>query len=223
LGPDRRILYVAQFGELPEGTLEKLGPILSAGLGLPCKKTKLRGFQPKAWNAKRRQLDGSALLADLARHLPDDAAALLLIVKDDLWVEPLNFVFGVALPLTRVGVFSLARLDTPRRLAHVVQHEVGHVLGLEHCVFYRCLMQGVNSLDEVDANGIHLCPACLDKLAWRVGIDPRSRAASYAEALEVAGLAVDAKSAGDALAAPRFRATAKPGAAVGPAGPKKKK
>ncbi|HEY3447493.1 MAG TPA: archaemetzincin [Myxococcales bacterium] len=214
LAPERRLLYLAPFGKLPAGTLEKLGPVLAAGLGLPWKETKLDDFKPNAWDARRRQLDASAMLAALAPRLPEDAAALLLVVEDDLWAEPLNFVFGVANPETRVGVFSLARLDTPRRLAHLVQHEVGHVLGLDHCIYYRCLMQGVNSLAEVDANGIHLCPVCLDKLAHRVGVDPRRRAASYAKALERAGLAADAKTAADALAAKRFQAA--PAAPTGP-------
>lgn len=50
----------------------------------------------------------------------------------------------------------------------VLAHEMGHVLGMEHCVYYQCLMGGSNSLEESDAGPLHLCPVDLRKLGVAV-------------------------------------------------------
>ena len=44
---------------------------------------------------------------------PADAAAVIGLVSEDLWCAPLNFVFGVADPEQRVGVWSFRRLGNP--------------------------------------------------------------------------------------------------------------
>ncbi|KAH3757553.1 hypothetical protein Pelo_10669 [Pelomyxa schiedti] len=53
-----------------------------------------------------------------------------------------------------------------RRILQLVYHEVGHVIGLAHCVWWQCCMNGANSLAESDAQPLCLCPAELSKLAW---------------------------------------------------------
>ena len=35
---------------------------------------------------------------------------------------------------------------------------------IEHCIFYKCLMNGFNSANEGDKNPIDMCPICLRKL-----------------------------------------------------------
>ena len=97
----------------------------------------------------------------------------------DTW----SFVFGEALVDERVGVISIARYD-PRfydksadpvlllcRSCKVLAHETGHMLGLLHCVFFNCLMNGSNSLAESDRRPLHLCPVDLRKLHWSLGFD----------------------------------------------------
>ena len=32
-------------------------------------------------------------------------------------------------------------------------HEICHILGMKHCTFYSCLMQGANSLEEAEKRG----------------------------------------------------------------------
>jgi archaemetzincin len=48
-------------------------------------------------------------------------------------------------------------------------------LGIEHCIWYRCLMNGSNHLAESDARPLHLCPVDLRKLQWSVGFDVAER------------------------------------------------
>ena len=51
-----------------------------------------------------------------------------------------------------------------RRCFRLISHEMCHVLGLRHCIYYSCLMNGVNNDEEMDRTPLHLCPICLRKL-----------------------------------------------------------
>jgi archaemetzincin len=127
----------------------------------------------------------------LAPRLPQDALALLGVTMADLFPDPSwNYVFGQARFTERIGVYSLLRYtpefheqpDSPeaqalllRRSLKVVAHETGHMVSMAHCPFYECLMNGVNSLPELDRSPIWLCPVCLRKLQWNLKLDLRDR------------------------------------------------
>jgi archaemetzincin len=63
------------------------------------------------------------------------------------------------------------RLLLLRRSCKVLAHETAHMFGIEHCIWYRCLMNGSNHLAESDARPLHLCPVDLHKLQWSIGFD----------------------------------------------------
>jgi len=58
------------------------------------------------------------------------------------------------------------------RAAKLTSHELVHTLGVKHCVYFRCRMNGCNSLEESDASPAHLCPVCLRKLHLALDFDP---------------------------------------------------
>jgi archaemetzincin len=148
-----------------------------------------RGFGPQV--ESRFVLDSI-----LVRRRPADAVALLALSTYDLYPEPRwNFVFGQAAPRRGVGVWSMARFGDPSRSADEEQmvlartirtasHEFGHILGLAHCIAWHCLMNGSNSLPELDARPLELCPACLAKVAAGLALEPRARTAALADVLE---------------------------------------
>jgi archaemetzincin len=127
----------------------------------------------------------------LPGRLSVDAVCYLAITMADLYPEERwNFVFGQASLSQRVGVYSMARYfpqfwgqqQSPescflalRRSCKVLAHEVGHIFGLDHCIHYRCTMNGSNSLEESDQRPLRLCPFCLKKLQWNRGFDPVKR------------------------------------------------
>ena len=43
-------------------------------------------------------------------------------------------------------------------------HEICHVLGMTHCPYFECLMNGSNLVPEADKKPFALCPICLRKL-----------------------------------------------------------
>lgn len=127
----------------------------------------------------------------LGPRVPKHAVIYVGVTLEDLYPdEKWNYVFGEASLEDRVGVYSLARFypqfwgepDTDRarkkgfaRSMAVLAHETGHAFGLEHCTDYECVMNGSNSLDELDRQFAELCPVCLRKLAWNTGFDPVKR------------------------------------------------
>ncbi len=145
------------------------------------------------------------ILETLEQRLPEDAYALMAVTDADLYAAPdWNFVFGQASLRGRVGVMSLARLDPAaygvemegdaarailtRRALTVLAHEIGHIFGLKHCVFFRCVMGGANDLREIDSAPLHACPVCLRKLQKIAKFDPAERYLRLARLFRRAGL-----------------------------------
>ncbi|KAH7134206.1 hypothetical protein EDB81DRAFT_93294 [Dactylonectria macrodidyma] len=52
------------------------------------------------------------------------------------------------------------------RVARTMAHELGHCLGLDHCVYYACAMQGSAGMAEDMRQPPYLCPVCLSKISW---------------------------------------------------------
>ena len=131
------------------------------------------------------QLKTRDILPLLAAHLPADAGCVLGVTGYDLYPhDTWSFVFGEALLDDRVGVFSVARYDPAfygkptddsaillQRSCKVLAHEACHMLGMLHCVFFNCLMNGSNHLAESDRRPLHLCPVDLRKLHWSLSFD----------------------------------------------------
>ncbi|CAF1069404.1 unnamed protein product [Adineta steineri] len=130
--------------------------------------------------------------------------------------EGWNFVYGQACFVEHVGVYSFARLDplfyrataeeiqrTPlteehsiiilRRCIKIILHEVGHIFGLYHCIYYLCLMNGFNNETEMDWKPLHLCPVCLHKLYSTLQFDVRHLYATFANLCDTYGLEKECK------------------------------
>lgn len=162
--------------------VEVLGPLMTDAKGIRDRRNPYTG---------NRQILTTDILALLKKRLPRDAFCALAITMEDLYPDPSwNFVFGQASFRDRVGVFSFARYDPAfygekpgkndqeillRRSCKVLAHETCHMFQLEHCVFFKCLMNGSNHLRESDARPLTLCPVCLRKLHFSIGFDVAER------------------------------------------------
>lgn len=111
------------------------------------------------------------------------------------------FVAGMAAGNQRVGVFSFSRYNPTlgfssefwykshtllgakemsnseqqrimlQRSCKLLVHEVAHLLGVDHCIWYSCCMNGSGHLKEDFEQSMHLCPVDLRKLATLCGFD----------------------------------------------------
>ncbi len=120
----------------------------------------------QAYNPYRGQYDAELVLQYLSRLDYPDVLRLIALVSFDLYVEGLNFVFGLAQHGGRNAVVSIHRLRTTdeelffERVKKELLHELGHTFGLGHCQDRRCVMSFSNSVFEVDIKGSDFCPRC---------------------------------------------------------------
>jgi archaemetzincin len=193
-GTARRVLYLQPFGSFDAGQdlpLDLLSRFAAAFFALEVAvlpAVPVTGLMMRI-NSRtgQRQLLTGDLLALLAARRPARACCVVGITMEDLYPGPAwNFVFGEASPPDRVGVYSFARYlpgeaGAPagslllRRSCKVLAHETAHLLGIAHCVFYSCLMNGSNHLAESDARPLHPCPVDLRKLQHSIGFDVTAR------------------------------------------------
>jgi archaemetzincin len=61
------------------------------------------------------------------------------------------------------------------RSCRLLVHEAGHLLGLGHCIYYACCMNGSGHLQEDFSQPMHLCPIDLRKLHCLSAFDPVAR------------------------------------------------
>ncbi|KAL1524615.1 hypothetical protein AB1Y20_019504 [Prymnesium parvum] len=151
------------------------------------------------------QLEAPSVHALLARHRPRDAFALVAYAADDLCdsSKGFSFLFGQANLDKGTAVVSFARYQdampslTLRRCALVLCHEVGHLFGIKHCIWGRCIMNGSNHLEEADSRGFALCPVELCKLASSLAavqpLDATAREEAMLRWLGAHGLHADAE------------------------------
>ncbi len=139
------------------------------------------------WQSGAPQTYAGDLLVGLAAAgRPADALCVMGVTLRDLYPHAVvNFAFGEASEQRRVGVFSMARFGPPycdqsrqavrevltRRCCRVVAHEICHIIGIQHCIYYRCLMNGSADMAESDRRPLHICPVDLRKLHWAIHFD----------------------------------------------------
>lgn len=61
------------------------------------------------------------------------------------------------------------RAEYFRRAGRLINHELGHNYGLEHCIHHHCFMNGSGNLEEDFATPAIACGICLRKLQFRLG------------------------------------------------------
>lgn len=192
----RNKIYLQPLGKFIDGQSPSLEALKAYGAGyfgmdvlilpiLPVSGSKLSmRINPFSRN---RQLLTPRVLMFLKKTLPTDAFCILGVTMEDLYPHPSwNFVFGQASAQDRVGVFSFARYDSAfygeergenyqelllHRSCKVLVHETTHMFSLAHCIFFNCVMNGSNHLQESDARPMHLCPVCLRKLQFSISFD----------------------------------------------------
>lgn len=138
-------------------------------------------------------------LMQLRKLIPADAICMIGLTMLDLFGDNSDlFVAGMAAGNQRVAIFSLYRYDpclsfstehwfqiqedhkmqSKERQKIILQrgckllvHEICHLLGIDHCIYYDCCMNGSGHLAEDFRQPMHLCPVDLRKLHTLVGFN----------------------------------------------------
>lgn len=212
----RRVVYLQPWLTRPpdeDRLTERMASLLSAWFQREVRVLPGRPMPARAYDRQSRQFRIGVLVANLAAKRPADALLVLAVTDRDLRLGSFDHAFGWGSLKHRVAILSTARLgrgeDARRRALGLAVHEATHCLSLLHCTYYRCLMNGAASPQEADRRPLQLCPECLAKLDYSVGIDPARRYPALAEVFEKAGLKTDAARTVAAQAAMKALKTAK--------------
>ncbi|CDW86518.1 archaemetzincin-2 isoform 1 [Stylonychia lemnae] len=104
----------------------------------------------------------------------------IILVDSDLYPrDGWNYIFGSTKAKSRICLISIARhdpnfgikglsvpLDINKIMYRAIKtstHEFCHILQMQHCQYYECLMNGSNKLEEADRKPFLLCPVCTRK------------------------------------------------------------
>ena len=135
------------------------------------------------YSVERHQYHSTLLLAYLLKHLPEQGDKIIGITNVDIYIPILTFLFGEAQFNGRGAVMSTYRLNAqfyglPRndkllydRTLKEILHELGHTLGLVHCVDFECVMNSSTYVENIDLKKALFCNSCQDKIG--IGCDNR--------------------------------------------------
>ena len=160
----------------------------------------------------RFQLCVDSGLLQLKEYMPDDALCMIALTMCDLFQSKSDlFVAGMAAGGNRTAIFSLSRYDpnlsfstefwydiqTTKcykqkerikqlllRSCRLLVHEINHLLGIAHCIYYTCCMNGSGHLAEDFKQPMFLCPVDLKKLQKLCGFDVLTRYKALREFLK---------------------------------------
>lgn len=125
-----------------------------------------------AYDSSRQQYWSTPILERLGEWGNPSSDRVLGIAEVDLFVPILTFVFGEALLNRPPALISLFRLRPSfyglpgndrlllERAKKEAVHELGHTLGLIHCLAFDCVMRASRVADEIDLKSDSFCPRC---------------------------------------------------------------
>lgn len=154
-------------------------------------------FEPDMGNYQVRM---DTAFCELDKLVPSDSLFVIVITMLDLYCDTSDlFVAGIGNVSNKLAIFSCLRYDPAlkfsetfwferkiypdvmpllqretlllQRSCKLIVHEIGHILGISHCIYYECVMNGSGNLDEDYRQPHHLCPVDLRKIVTLCGVN----------------------------------------------------
>lgn len=169
--PGEHSIALSPIGDFDTALLEKLCKAVHHAFGIPARTHLLLEDIRFAWNVERRQFHSTPILERLAATTPPWAMKVAALVKVDLYIPILTYVYGEAQLRGRACVVSTFRLSEglppltaeatfQDRVNKEIIHELGHTFNLRHCVDPSCIMHYCRTESDVDRKSDNLCRYC---------------------------------------------------------------
>jgi archaemetzincin len=164
-------IAVSPIGDFDQPMVDGLCETIFKHFGIPATPHPILNDITFAWNAERRQYHSTPVLEQLAAKAPPWAIKVAAIVKVDLYIPILTYVYGEAQLKGRACIISVFRLNKSlpslsadsafqARLGKEIIHELGHTFNLRHCSDPTCIMHYCRTEADVDRKSEHLCRYC---------------------------------------------------------------
>lgn len=165
-------LFITAVGAVDASVMRAVETGIGRHLGLETRRLPALPEPEFAWDAGRCQFSSSAILSAVVDRCPPGVASLAALTEADLFIPMLTFIYGQAQLGGVAALISLARLRQefyglpadPHLLADravkETLHEVGHTLGLIHCLEKTCVMALATSIRQLDLKAEAYCKSC---------------------------------------------------------------
>ena len=182
-----KIIELLRIGDVEQSILKRLKDGLdksfkSLDMSLEINQEMIQ-LEKTEFNSERRQYNADRILKRIITLTKAHKSFRILgVIDKDIYSEPLNFVFGIAIkPIKRIlglpvtSLISVTRLreqfyNNPEnenlfelRILKEAVHELGHTFSLEHCNKF-CIMRFSNSLMDTDKKPVQFCESCAKKI-----------------------------------------------------------
>ena len=169
----KALIDLIPIGRIDQLAVSIVAANLQAIIGLNTDVVESRPDPEYAFLPQRQQFDALKIIKQLSKETHGPSFKLG-VTELDICTPILTFVYGESQLGGKIALISLNRLQdggielTYERAAKIGVHEVGHILGLEHCWEVRCLMHFSRNIEQLDSLPLQFCSACEFETARRI-------------------------------------------------------
>jgi archaemetzincin len=172
-------IILIHFGSFEHEVINWISEDISDAFGYPLEAMECSRDLSEYYSPGRRQYDANSILRVVSELSPPGAVKTIGLLKVDLFIPILTFIFGQARLNGDAGIASLYRLRNElyglkqnymlqfSRLRKVAIHELGHTFGLIHCYNDGCVMRSSTYVEDIDQKSIRFCRSCRTELERR--------------------------------------------------------
>jgi archaemetzincin len=165
------ILLVAH-GQFEKNLIENIAHDIIIAFDYPVQIIESHTDLTEFYDPKRRQYDGNRLLRLMDSYMSPEFFKVIGLFRVDIFIPILTYIFGQAIYKGNTGVVSLYRLRNEQygmkkdeillfeRFRKVVIHELGHSMGLVHCLVPDCVMRSSTYVEDIDQKKHTFCTKC---------------------------------------------------------------
>ena len=171
----KRIILVS-CGHFENEIISKVAELIHKEFNFPTFYKKCTLDLSSYYNPGRRQYDANLIIKAISENVPDGFIKTIGLMRVDLYIPILTYIFGQAFLNGNTAIASLYRLRNELyglkpdsdllfdRFSKVVLHELGHTFGLIHCMDPVCIMRSSTYVEDLDQKEAHFCRHCKKEL-----------------------------------------------------------